>query len=652
MLAAVFAATTLLSAALLFAAQPMLGKALLAPFGGGAAVWTAVMLFFQIALLAGGVLFHAAVRLLGARLAALALIGCTALGALLLPAMPSARETGWGPGIDVLATLAAGHGVAMLAMGANAAALQSWYARRAGAAPWWLYVVSNVGSLAGLLAYPILIEPFFGLALQGNAWRALHAALLAALVAAAFLGLSGTAPGASRTSHAIKPGRRLRWIILAALPSSLLLGATQHITTAIAPLPLLWVLPLAAYLLSWTLAFRAPAWAARIGVPLFIVALPLALGEMGSPGIALSIPALAVALHVALVFAAGLLAHGRIAVLRPHPSAVSGFYPWLALGGALGGLANALLAPVLLDRPLEYSWALAALCLSLAQPMLPARRLLWCGIALIVAALPFLSGAFSQGTVATARDFYGALRVVEDADWVAMVHGNIQHGFAWRDPARALEPGGYYAREAGGGRLIAALTDGHVPGAPSLEGLVIGLGTGAMACLPSPALRLSFVEISPAVLRLARGYFPFLAGCGAPEVEIGDGRLRTALRPPASLDLLAIDAYGGDAVPAHLATAEAFALYRARLRPGGAILFHVSNQFLNLDPLIGAAAAANGLRALRYAGRAADGAHSVWIAASADPALQARLLASGWEEAPVAPSPWRDDRWGLLSALR
>ncbi len=630
----------------------MLGKALLAPFGGGAAVWTAVMLFFQIALLAGGVLFHAVSDRFGARVAGAALVACTALGAILMPTMPVARQTGLGPAIDVLATLAAGHGVAMLAMGANAAALQSWYARRAGLAPWWLYAVSNLGSLAGLLAYPLLIEPFSGLALQGSAWRGLHAALLVALAAAAVAGLAGAPPAAERLARPIRAGRRARWIILAALPSSLLLGATQHITTAIAPLPLLWVLPLAAYLLSWTLAFRAPARAARIGVPIFILALPLAMAEMAVVAVAQTIPALAVAVHVVLVFAAGLLAHGRIAVLRPHRDAVSGFYPWLAFGGALGGLANALVAPALLDRVLEYPLALAGLCLVLAQPMAPARRLLWRTVAAMVAVLPFLTGVFSQATLAHARDFYGALRVVEQADRVALAHGNIQHGFAWRDPARVLEPGGYYARDAGGGRLIAALLADHPAGAAPLEGLIVGLGTGAMACLATPALRLGFVEISPAVLRLARDYFPFLAGCGTPAVEIGDGRMRVALRAPGSLDLLALDAYGGDAVPAHLATAEAFAVYRARLRPGGAILFHVSNHFLSLDALIGAAAAANGLRALRFAGHAADGSPSVWIAASENEALLARLAADGWQQAPRAARPWRDDRWDLLGALR
>lgn len=642
-----FAATVALSAALLFAMQPMLGKALLPPFGGGAAVWTAVMLFFQIGLLAGSALFHLTSTRLGPGPAAAIHVALAAGGAALLPGLPQPRETGFGPTADVLATLAAGFGPAVLALGANAAALQAWYARAVGRAPWWLYAVSNAGSLFGLAAYPLLLEPALALSAQARLWGLGFGLCVAGIALCAWLG--GRGHWARLAAHGATPWRqRLMWVALAALPSSLLLGVTEHVTVSIAPLPLLWVLPLAAYLLSWILAFWRPEPVARLALRATILLVPFLMAEAIGPVISTRAPALGVLLHVGGLFAAGCLAHARLALRRPEPGRLTGFYLHISLGGALGGFANAVLAPLLFDRVLEYGLALAALCLLPAMGRGRPAWLVWGTVAVLMAVVPPLFAARTEATLGHARDFYGAVKVRHDGDRIVMAHGRTLHGYQWTDPARRLEPASYYHREAGAGRLIAALQQGR--DAP-LHAAMVGLGPGTMACYGSDRLRLAFVEISPAVIAMARRHFTFLADCGEPPVELGDGRLRLAARPPGSLDLIVMDAYSGASIPVHLATAEATSLFLDRLAPGGAMAVHVSNPNFDLAPLVAAAARDAGATTWRYAAAPA-GTPSVWVAATRDAALAARLADAGWTAVAPAERPWRDDRWDLLTALR
>lgn len=651
--APVFATTVALSAALLFAVQPMLGKALLPAFGGGAAVWTAVMLFFQAGLLGGSGLFHLAATRIGLRAAALLQLGLAALALVVLPGVPAPRATGIGPTADVLATLAAGYGPAVLVLGANAAALQAWYARLAGDQPWWLYAVSNAGSLLGLLAYPLLLEPNLALSTQGAAWGWGFALLGLGLMGCALpLVLAGRAVEPGRAAAAL-PGPRpaLAWIGLAALPSSLLLGVTEHVTVTVAPLPLLWVLPLAAYLLSWIVAFWRPAGAAVAGQALLtLLVLPL-LAEAAAPLVSNWSQAAGIAVHVGAILAAGLLAHGRLALRRPDPSALTGFYLCISLGGVLGGLANAVVAPALLDRTLEYPLALAVLFLlpGFGRPV--AAKVLWGLLAALMLAAPVFATLTGQGPLAHGRDFYGAVRVVDDADHRVLLHGRTVHGTQWRDPARALEPTSYYHREAGAGRAIALLQDGRDPAAPPLRGALVGLGAGTMACYGGPGLRLSFIEISAAVVEAARGWFSFLRECGDPPVEVADGRIALAARPPGSLDLIVLDAYAGASVPAHLATVEAVEMFLSRLAPGGLLLFHVSHRSFDLAPQVAASAREAGAGA-RVIIRRPETTASIWVAVTREAALLARLDAAGWEAPSPAPRAWRDDRWDLVSALR
>jgi hypothetical protein len=645
--APVFAATVAVSAALLFAVQPMLGKALLPPFGGGAAVWTAVMLFFQLGLLAGSLLFHTTTARLGPGPAAGLHVALAAIGVALLPGLPVPRETGLGPTADVLATLALGYGPAVLALGANAAALQAWYARAVGAPPWWLYAVSNAGSLLGLAAYPLLLEPSLALSAQGRLWDAGFSLCVAGLALCAWLG--GRGEGARPTERIATPWRqRLLWVGLAALPSSLLLGVTEHVTVSIAPLPLLWVLPLAAYLLSWILAFWRPKAVARIAFWATILLVPFLLAEAIGPVISARWPVLGVALHVGGLLAAACLAHARLALRRPAESALTGFYLHISLGGAIGGFVNAVLAPLLFDRVLEYGLALALLCL--LPPMGRGRPawLVWAPMAALMAVVPPLFAARTEATLGHARDFYGAVKVRHDRDRIVMAHGRTLHGYQWTDPARRLEPASYYHREAGAGRLVALMQEGRET---PMQAVMVGLGAGTMACYGSERLRLAFVEISPAVIAMARRHFTFLSECGEPAVELGDGRLRLAARAPASLDLIVLDAYSGASIPVHLATAEATALFLDRLAPGGAMAVHVSNPNFDLAPLIAAAGHEAGATTWRHAAAPA-GYASVWIALTRDAVLAARLAETGWTAVAPARRPWRDDRWDLLAALR
>lgn len=627
----------------------MLGKALLPAYGGGAAVWTAVMLFFQIGLLAGSALFHAASTMLGGSHAAVLHLGLALLGVFVVPVVPAARETGFGPTLDVLATLAAGYGPVVLVLGANAAALQAWYARAVGRAPWWLYAVSNAGSFFGLLAYPLLVESAFTLPEQGALWARAFAVCAAGLAVCA--GMALRRPGQRPQRGGARGALRLDWVLLAALPSSLLLGSTEHITVMIAPLPMLWVLPLAAYLASWIVAFARPAASARLGrLMVMVLCLPV-LFEFQQPFVSIEHPGFAVALHVSALFGAGLLAHGMLALRRPPAAGLTGFYLCVSLGGAIGGLANAVAAPLLFDRALEYLLAFGALLLLVPLGRDRGARVIWGLMAGLVAFSPFLAPKRGATTVAHARDFYGTVTVIDTAEQRLMAHGRTVHGTEWLDPARRLEPSSYYHRDAGAGRLIAAMLDLRPSSAPPIEAVMVGLGPGTMACYASDRLRLSFIEISPAVVASAQRWFGFLSGCGNPPVEVGDGRLRLLARAARSIDLIVIDAYSGVSIPVHMATAEATAAFLGRLAPGGAMAVHVSTPHFDLAPLIAAAAREAGARAL-ILDRVVENVPSRWIAVTRDEDLSLRLANEGWSLVPPAARPWRDDRWDLLSAVR
>lgn len=660
-----FALTIFLAAALLFLLEPMVGKMLLPYFGGAPAVWNTCLAFFQAALLAGYAYAHWLTRRRVPRAQLLIHLAVLALPFFVLPlAMRPewAPRGGANPTLSLAGILLAAVALPFVVVAATSPLLQQWLAatrHRHAADPYYLYAASNAGSLLGLMAYPTLVEPHWTLDEQGRLWTAGYA-LLAALVAGCVVALKQTgipAPheGLDRSSVDVElepakptPSMRLRWISLAFVPSSLLLGVTGYLSTDVSPVPLMWVVPLALYLLSFMLAFsRLPVWIWRI----FALALPLlVLAQIyhtftSHEGEDYSLARLA-AIHLATFFCAAMSCHGELAHLRPPSAFLTEYYFWLSLGGVLGGLFNALVAPVVFNSLDEYPLVLSLACalsplalwrwprgwkwpdLILAAMIGPATiwslfklpnvEPVWiialclalCGLALgrplafglSVAALFAAVGYHADEAdhvVLRRRDFYGALSVETDRDgeFYYLIHGRIRHGQQRRSDHRWArgEPSSYYHSTSPIGQVFAAP-------APVLEArpplAVVGLGVGSLASYGLPGQELTFYEIDPAVERLARDerYFTYLRDARADcRVVLGDARLSLADAPDRHYGLIMVDAFSGDAIPVHLLTHEAMRLYLKKLAPGGVLAFHISNRYVNLAPVLGNLAAASAL---------------------------------------------------------
>lgn len=711
-----FAGALFLSAALLFLVQPMAARGLLPVLGGTPAVWSGAMLFFQTLLLAG----YAYAHLLSSRLplrrqillhAAVLLAPLAAFAFLKAPSTASAAAS---PVLWLLAALALTAGPGFFALSTTSSLLQRWFSRADARDPYVLYAASNLGSLAGLLAYPLAVEPLLGLQMQRGLWAwgyglfVLAAGLCA--VRAWGAGAEEVAPPRERVAW----GERARWTLLAALPSSLLLGVTQHLTTDLAPFPFLWVLPLAFYLLSWVATFAPrpliPPRAAQIAQACLL--LPLAGLLPWEPDLQrLALP-ITLPLHAAAFFATSLVCHGELAARRPPAGALTEFYLCLALGGALGGAFNALAAPLLFVVPLEYPLALVAACLfrerrdagpltaaravslplallagivlTLAQRwllsegaedvvrLLPAAAallivpLVWGGpkrMAAGVGALLLLGAAGAdRGLEVLHRDrsFFGAHRVTRTPQGRRfLVHGRILHGAQEEEEGRRRLPLSYYHRRGPCGRMFLAFAT-RIPG-----GRVgaVGLGTGTLAAYGLPGQRWTFYEIDGAVERTARRWFTYLADCPAKvEVEIGDGRLGLERAAAGEFGLIVLDAFSSDAVPVHLLTREAVDLYMSRLAPGGIAAFHVSNRFVDLVAVLSGHAARGGWVGLVAdedplpAAEEADGrARSTWVLlAKRAGELRAFVTDGIWELLPQdaeAPS-WTDAHSSVLPLLK
>lgn len=722
----VFACALGLSALLMFVVQPMIGRALLPLLGGAPAVWTTTMLFFQAALLLGYGWAHGAARWLPWRAQVglhLALLGA---GLVTLPfsTVEATPVTGAGiePALWLAGFLTVTVGLPVVALSATAPLLQGWLSRTGDRDPYPLYAASNVGSLVALLAYPVVIEPFVGVAAQAKAWRVGYGLLLAAIAACAWVAhRRGAGAPVSQAAEApaapLEAGQVARWLALSAVPVCLLLGVTTHITTELTSAPLLWIAPLAVYLVTFILAFddrRGAAWARRGSAALMLLAAPLVLvvAVDAAPPLWAALP-----LDLAVLFAGGVACHGRLAKERPPVQHLTAFYLCVAAGGVVGGLLCAIVAPLVLTRVLEYPLAVAAACLLRPAPA-PARArrglaldLAWpaavgalaAGVDALLRAAPALDAALRAPDLARLRmvllfapaallahaasrsprrhalalsalllggllvegahgqavhgerSFFGVLRVTISPDggqrW--LVHGGTVHGAQWLDPARQDEPLGYYHREGPCGDLVAAW---RASGAGGRVG-VVGLGVGALAAHAAPGEDWTFFEIDPAVERLARdpALFTFLDRCQASWRVVG-GDARLSLAGSGSHGLLFMDAFSGDAVPAHLLTEETFDLLAKALAPGGLLAFHVSNRYLTLEPVVARAAARAGLVArtrLDHGDARAGRSASRWIAlARTDEELGALRGDPEWRPLPAdGAAPWTDDHANLLGAL-
>ena len=596
--------TIFLSAFLLFLAQPILAKLILPRFGGGAAVWATCLVFFQAALLLGYAYAHQLVRHDGVaklRHAHLALLVASLALLPIIPAPPWPWVVQAAPSVQILMLLVATVGLPFTLLATTSPLLQAWIASGpAGRNPYRLFAVSNLASLAALVLYPWLIEPWLRTATQARVWSAGYAVYVVLVCAASVARRAAVPSDAAADDRAAEPppgrARSLGWVGLAALASYALVAITNHLTQNVPSIPMMWVLPLALYLFSFALCFDADRWYRPRP---FFVAMLLALLAMSwvlFDGRFANDIAWQSGVFLAGLFVVCMYCHGELAASRPSPRRLTHFYLCVAAGGALGGAVVAFGAPALLPGYFEVEVGLVLLAATVLwrSATLRHRYRLAAGVLVLLctAATAAHRIQLSLGdVVAMNRNFYGVLRVRQHGDIKrTLMHGSIMHGEQYLAEERRREPTSYYSETSGVGRLLTALDDRR------LEVGLVGLGAGTLAAYGKPTDVYRFYEIDPAVVDAARRHFSFLADSPAGiDVHIGDGRL--LLQAEAQrFDVLVVDAFSGDSIPIHLLTREALVLYAQRIKPQGVIALHISNRHLSLQPVIGRLAAELGLQ--------------------------------------------------------
>ncbi len=610
--ALLFGVTIIASAFLLFQVQPLIAKLILPWFGGSAAVWTSCMLFFQLALLGGYAYAHWLGGLPGRRQAA---VHCLLLAAslALLPILPS---PGWKPqgGDDpllrIFGLLAATVGLPYFLLSSTSPLLQSWYSRsNGGAIPWRFFALSNAGSMAGLLAYPVLIEPTLTNREQAWGWSLAYGAFAVLCATVAFRVRRTAAPaaaGSAPAGPAPSISERILWVALPACASAMLLAFTNHLTQNVAAIPFLWVLPLSLYLLSFILCFDSDRWYNRwLFIRLGAITLPAVAYAISDGGMISNLP-LAVGFFSVTLFILFMICHGELAQRRPAPARLTTFYLMVSAGGALGGLLVGFAAPYLFNALYDLPVVLTLTAFVLVwliwreAPKTTEAALasgLAIGIAIFLGHDTWKSIGHSR---LLTRNFYGALVVFDSrgsntmGPYRTLRHGTIDHGEQFLWPQNQRYPTTYYARFSGVGRAMSVL---QRQGPMSVG--VIGLGAGTLMTYARPVDRYTVYDINPAVPKIAATQFTFLRDCMAPhEIVLGDARLSLEREQPRGFDLLAVDAFSGDAIPVHLLTREAFRLYWRHLKPDGVLAVHVSNKYLDLAPVVALAAAEDGKRAM------------------------------------------------------
>ena len=719
-----YIATILAGSFLLFLIQPMVARMALPRLGGAPAVWNSAMLIYQLLLLGGYAYAHwlgrvAPRRQVTIHLIVLLIAACWLPIGLIGSAMPrTVAPVLWVPWL-----LAASIGPLFFAVSAQAPLVQRWFNLASkGDDPYALYAASNVGSFGGLIAYPLLVEPLMTLTAQSWLWSVGYALLIALVAGCAWLIPYGPAVAHNDEPVSAPPTRQRIgvWIALAFVPSGLMLATSTYITTDIVALPMLWVLPLGLYLLSFTVAFADRRWLADFltrTAPITILLFGgVIMGEFNQP------PVFDTLIALVLLFMASVALHTRLYRMRPAPDRLTGFYLAMALGGALGGVFAALVAPVIFDWTYEYPLLILGAGLLVPQVFLThGLRAIWTGwrwrrpalagvvvamaalFALYLAGPPALFGEGHQGLAfaviaglgiaavgarlpymlilasaltlfggyravalsfvpeARTRSYFGVYTIRHDRTMRELDHGTTVHGVQLTgSAARERTPTTYYVPGSGIGQAMAAL--------PALYGQharvgVVGLGTGTLACYARAGQRWRFYEIDPAIVRIARdeGQFTYLSRC-LPDarIVIGDARVSLSQAPSDSLDLLALDAFSSDAIPMHLMTTEAFAVYARVVQPGGLLLVHISNRFLDLEPVVAAAARAGGWHAAELYFRPGlldpHASGSQWIALSRDAQKIAALEVRDADWTPLAAvrnvAPWTDDYSSILPLLK
>jgi hypothetical protein len=615
----IHAVTVFAGAFLLFQVQPLIAKFILPWFGGSAAVWTTCMLFFQVALVAGYAYAHASCRWLTPRQQMVLHVVLLAAAVAMLPIVPGDM---WKPGAGVepvshiLVLLATCLGLPYLVLASTGPLVQAWFARlHPAASPYRLYALSNVGSFLALLSFPFVVEPLLSRQAQAAMWGFgfIAFAVMSGACAVGQLRTAGGQPARARDRDGAYAtaslGTQFLWLALPACGTVLLLATNNKLCQEVAAVPFLWVLPLAIYLLTFVLCFERPGWYVRgaltvLLVPV-IVAWYYAMISQTALGIELQITISCVGLFVACM-----VCHGEVYRLRPDPRHLTGFYLFIAVGGAIGGFAVAVVAPLVLRGYAELFCGLVVLT-GLVAWVHFREHSVWTVRGRRVVAWPAMLGGGvvlaamvawnlqtrSANTVLASRNFYGVLRVVEieqdDPDYHArmLIHGTTNHGLQFLVPAKSSLPTMYFNPPSGVGLTL----DFFGAMSPRKIG-VLGLGIGTLASYGRKHDTIRFYELDPDVLRLARSHFTYLDRCQAKvEVVLGDGRLALEQEPPQEFDVLILDAFSGDSPPVHLLTREAFDLYLTHVKPTGVIAVNISNRYLDFFPVALAAAEYHGV---------------------------------------------------------
>jgi hypothetical protein len=691
----IFAATILLSAFLLFQVQPLIGKVILPWFGGSAAVWSAALLFFQVFLLGGYAYAHFMIRRFQPRMQMFVHIGLLAASCAVLPILPSVSwkpTTPADPTFRILALLAATIGLPYFLLSSTSPLLQAWYVRRTGTrVPYRLFALSNFGSMLGLLSFPFLVEPHFTSRQQAHGWSGIYVGFVVLCATAAWMSRrqaasatpgSGSEPEGPAYPEAAetlpppgpgrpRPGELVLWVSLAACASTLLVASTNHLTQNVAPIPLLWVLPLALYLVTFILAFEGDGIYRRaVFGPLLLVAL-LAMAYLsfyasaGNVPIMLLIPTFTIGLFICCM-----VCHGELAKRRPSPEHLTLFYFMVSLGGALGGVFVALVAPRIFNSYLELPLGLLA-CAVIAAIVwwrlpipklgpLATRSLLLLGVWFTLVPMGRDMVLKADNSRLMVRNFYGVLRVADEVSRSSetsvrrLYHGTIVHGAQLLDDKNKYRPTAYYGENSGVGRAIRAGQMSH----DHMKIGVIGLGAGVLASYGRAGDTYRFYEINPQVERIAREEFSFYEHSPADQqILLGDARLVLERAEPQEFDLLVVDAFSGDAVPVHLLTKEAFALYSRHLKPGGTLALHISNLYLDLVPVSARGAEGLGKQAMTVS----DGGGrytfpSEWVLVTSDSGLfESKAFDGARIERATAPPGfrgWTDSYSNLLQVFQ
>jgi SAM-dependent methyltransferase len=608
-----YSLTVALGAFLLFLLEPLFAKMILPRFGGSAAVWSTCLVFFQSALLFGYYYADILTRRLTATKQASTHIALLAASLAFLPIAPHAiltSSSSYHPAFHILVLLIASIGLPFVLLSATSPLIQAWKSRT-GAAAYHLFAISNFASFLALLSFPLLVEPRLSSHRQAQLWSTLYGAFVFLCCLTSWMSRNetsaaepttiaepndqfaqGPSMAAAAQIHSPRPDWIL-WLALSACGSVLLLATTNHLTEDVAAVPLLWVLPLALYLLTFTMAFaRRSLYSRWLMVRLVAVLL-------GSLGYAIYDPSFTESVQVAVplfclgLFVCCLFCHGELARLRPTPERLTTFYLVVAAGGALGAIFVGLIAPILFSATYEYPLALCFTALAAAAVLWDSgwmSRAFWTvGTAALVAVLAYHVRVYERNSILVVRNFYGGLRVQLHNDWLkrpyhTLYHGKIEHGAQYLDPPKNADPTTYYARNSGVGIALDFFSQ------PSRHIGVIGLGTGTIAAYSRRGDELRYYEINPLILKIANEQFSYLQNArtnGADvAVRMGDARLSLAADETEQFDVLVIDAFSGDAIPVHLLTREAVALYLRRLKPRGVLAIHTSNTYLDLNPVV------------------------------------------------------------------